>query len=178
MPAHTLPRVLEVALAAPGGRCYRHCERPVRTRRLRSPLPGTWQVRACPAGVVSVVVYTEWVRRDLSQDVLHLLRGHTVPRSLVHARDLRLATRHGPELGTAAERFLARARPRRGIRVVYWRVYPFQGKDGAERRLFVCLRTRHPTPVFFAAPSSATAGDCPSCAAVRRSTPRRARKRR
>ena len=176
MSTRPLPRTLQAALAAPGGRCYRHCERPIRTRRFPSPLPGTWQVRACPAGVVSVAVYTEWARRDPSPDVLRLLRDHTVPQSLVHPRDLRLATRHGPELGTAAERFLARARPRRAIRVVYWRVYPFRGRDGTERRLFVCLRARHRGPVFFAAPSSATAAHCPACAALRRPTPRRARR--
>jgi len=158
----TLPRVLSTALASPGGSCYRHCDRPIRTRRVTSRLPGTWRVRACPSGVVSVTVYTEWTRRDPTESVRAELRRWTKPPSLVRSRDLRLATRHGPELGRPAERFLAASRPTRGIRVVYWRVYPFRGRDGQERRLFVCLRRAHRSPVFFAASPTAPKG-CPVC---------------
>lgn len=158
-----LPRVLSTALASPGGRCYRHCDRPIETRRLASRLPGTWQVRACPSGVVSVTVYAEWTRRDPTAAVRTELGRWTIPSSLVRTRDLRLATRHGPELGRTAERFLAASRPKRGVRVVYWRVYPFRGRDGKERRLFVCRRRAHRTPVFYvASPSSPTR--CPVCA--------------
>jgi len=162
-----LPPVLRRALAAPGGHCYRHCDRPIRTLRPKSRLPGSWQVRACPSGVVSVTVYAEWTRRDPTSAVRETLRRSTVPASLVRRWDLRVATRHGPELGGAAERFLSAQRPRRGVRVVYWRVYPFRGRDGKERRLFVCARTAHRFPVFFAALSSATAPECPVCAPSR-----------
>jgi len=159
-----LPPVLRRALAAPGGRCYRHCDRPTRTRQPASRLSGRWQVRACPSGVVSVTVYAEWTRRDPTPAVLAQLRRWTVPASLVRAWDLRLATRHGPELGRAAERFLTAHPPKRGVRVVYWRVYPFRGRDGKERRLFVCGRTAHRYPVFFAAVSTDPAPKCPVCA--------------
>jgi hypothetical protein len=170
-----VPRVLASALASPGGSCYRHCDRPVRTRSVRSGLAGRWQVRACPSGVVSVTVYAEWTRRDPTPAVRTTLRRWTVPSVLVRVRDLRLATRHGPELGRSAERFLAVARPRRAVKVVYWRVYPFRGRDGTERRLFVCLAGRHSAPVFFAAPTTATNRDCPVCAGPGRA---RGRKRR
>jgi len=159
-----IPRALRPALASPGGKCYRHCDRPIRTRHLASRLPGTWQVRACPSGVVSVTSYAEWTRRDPTRAVHAVLRRWAVPSSLVRAWDLRLATRHGPELGRSAERFLAAARPKRVVRVVYWRVYPSRARDGTERRLFVCFRRRHPGPVFFVAPPTAETWGCPRCA--------------
>jgi len=158
-----LPPVLRAALASRGGRCYRHCDRPIRTRRIESSLPGIWYVRACPSGVVSVTVYAEWARRDPTQAVRTALRRWTKPSSLVRWRDLRLATRHGPELGRRAERFLASRRPRRAVRVLYWRVYPFRARDKTERRLFVCFRRSHRSPVFFAAPPEARPWRCPEC---------------
>jgi len=158
-----LPRVLTAALASPGGTCYRHCGGPIRTRRIPSRLPGTWLVRACPSGVVSVTTYAEWTRRDPTRAVRSMLRRWTLPKTLVRSRDLRLATRHGPELGQAVERWLAAARPARGVRVVYWRVYPFRGRGGDERRLFVCFRRTHPAPVFFASPTNAKTWGCPVC---------------
>ena len=161
--AGTVPAVLRAALASPGGRCYRHCDRPIRTRTVRSRLPGLWQVRACPSGVVSVTSYAEWTRRNPTPSVRRLLREWSASPRLVREWDLRLATRHGPELGRAAERFLSRQRPRKGVRVVYWRVYPFRARDGTERRLFVCFRRAHGHPVFYTAAPSAP-GRCPACA--------------
>jgi len=159
-----LPAVLRAALESTPGTCYRHCDRPVRLRTVASSLPGTWHVRACPSGVVSVTSYAEWTRRDPVDSVRRTLRRWTVPRSLVRSWDLRTATRHGPELGRRAEASLARVRPARGVRVVYWRVYPFRAKDGTERRLFVCFRRAHPGPVFFAASPSSKRSECPVCA--------------
>lgn len=167
-----VPRVLQAALVAAGGTCYRHCDRPIRTRRLRSALPGVWTVRACPSGVVSVTAYAEWTSRDPTEAARRALRRWTVPPTLVRRWDLRLATRHGPELGAEAERFLASVRPRRGLRVVYWRVYPFRGRDGGERRLFVCFRRGHPAPRFFAAPPAGAPPRCPACATGARTASR------
>lgn len=158
-----LPRVLRTALDSPGGNCYRHCHLPIQTRTVKSRLPGTFHVRACPSGVVSVCVYTEWSRRDPSRAVESLLERWAVPHSLVRWRDLRRATRHGPELGRAAERFLASNRRKGPVQVVYWRVYPFRARDGTERRLFVCLRRGHSSPVFFTASPDAETWECPRC---------------
>src|SRR5208282_2679361 len=98
-----LPPTVRAALQSPGGKCYRHCDRPIRTRRLSSRLPGTWQVRACPSGVVSVTTYTEGTRGDPAAKVRSVLRRWAVPPTLVRSWDLRIATRHGPELGRSAE---------------------------------------------------------------------------
>jgi hypothetical protein len=160
----TLPAAVRAALRSPGGKCYRHCDQPIRVRSVSSRLPGTWQVRACPSGVVSVTTYTKSTRGDPTAKVRRELRRWTVPPTLVRAWDLRIATRHGPELGRAAERAMRKARPTRSVRVVYWRVYPFRGRDGTERRLFVCFRRNHPSPVFFAASPTAKTWGCPVCA--------------
>jgi len=115
-----------------------------------------------------VTVYSEWARRDPTAPVRAELQRRTVPPSLVRRWDLRLATRHGPELGRAAERFLASTQPKRGVRVVYWRVYPFRGRDGKERRLYVCFRRAHPSPVFYAADPTSKSNRCPACARAAR----------
>jgi hypothetical protein len=159
-----VPRVVASALASPGGMCYRHCDRPVRGRRISSALPGTWTVRACPSGVVSVTTYAERSGRDPTSVVRTALRKWSVPPTLVRSWDLRTATRHGPELGRAAERLLARSAPPRKVRVVYWRVYPYRARDGTARRLFVCLRRKHASPVFFGGDPARAAAVCPVCA--------------
>ena len=169
----SLPQVLRAALGATGTRCFRHCDRPAVGRVMSSPLPGRWSVYACPSGVVSVTSYAEWSNRDPTPQALSFLRRRTVPPSLVRPRDLRLATRHGPELGRAAERAMASRRPSTDVRVVYWRVYPFPARDGREQRLFVCRRKLHARPVFYAGPAEARGARCPVCATE--STTRRSR---
>jgi hypothetical protein len=162
--AGAVPAPILRALASPGGRCFRHCDRPIRTLSPRSSLPGTWTVRACPSGVVAVTSYAEWGRRDPAAVVRAVLRRWARPATLVRSWDLRVASRHGPELGRAAERLLARARPRRHVHVVYWRVYPTRSRDGSLRRLFVCVRRTHGTPVFFVADPEKGPATCPECA--------------
>jgi hypothetical protein len=166
--AGALPAVLRRTIDSPGGKCYRHCDRPIRSSHVASGLPGLWTVRACPSGVVSVASYAEWTSRDPSRDARAWLERCTFPKSLVRRWDLRIATREGPELGRAAERFLAPRRPPRGIRVVYWRVYPFKARDGSDRRLLICRRRAHAHPVFFAADPAAADSACPVCARRRR----------
>ena len=163
-----LPRPLVTALAVADGRCYRHCREPLTERAVRSPLPGLWRVGVCPGGVVSVTSYAEWTSGNPTARVRAALRRWSRPPGLVRSRDLRLATRHGPELGRPAERFLARQKLPVGVRVVYWRVYPSRAKDGTERRLFACFRSGHPRPVFFRADPARPGWACPACAARRR----------
>lgn len=164
-----IPRAVRVALRPRAPRCYRHCHRPVRGFTLPSRLPGFWQMYACPGGAVSVTSYVERTTGDPTRDVQEFLRGRTVPSTLVTRHDLRLATRHGPELGTVAERALARMRSPNTIRAVYWRLYPFRGKDGVARRLFVCRRHGPSGPVFFVDSADAPRGDCPVCSRRNRS---------
>ncbi len=162
------PPAVRAALKSPGGRCYRHCDQPIRVRRIRSSLPGQWEVRSCPSGVVSVTSYAEWSRRDPMVGVRRTLARWVRPGPLLRSWDLRTATRHGPELGRAAERALERATPRKPVHVVYWRVYPFHVGPGKERRLFVCFRHPRAGPVFFAASPTTPEWRCPECRRRRR----------
>jgi hypothetical protein len=168
-----IPRPVLLSLKPAVAKCYRHCELPVRAHRFASPLRGIFDVYACPSGVVSLSSYVEWSASDRTSKVRDYLRSRTFPPSLVHVRDLRIATRHGPELGRSAEKVLAGSRPPRPVRVVYWRVYPFQGRDSAERRLFVCRRHGLRAPVFFSARSRGGDVVCPKCAGA---DPRAARR--
>jgi hypothetical protein len=158
-----LPAVLRTALAVRGGRCYRHCDGAVTPRRLPSSMPGVWTAYACPLGVVSVTSYAAWGPAFPTAGVRQALRRWARPATLARPHDLRAASRHGPELGRPAERFLAKSGRRFPIRVVYWRVYPFKARDGSERRLFVCLRRTHPGPVFFVADPALGRPPCPAC---------------
>lgn len=173
--AGAVPPSLRSALRPGEARCYRHCQDRVRARPLSSPLPGYWQVYACPGGVVSVTSYVERTRRDPTSIVLRFLHARAKPSSLAKTWDLRTASRYGPELGHAAERLMARSRPSLPLRVVYWRVYPFRGRTGTDQRLFVCFHHGRSGPVFYANPASALRGTCPVCTAKgsRRSRPRR-----
>jgi hypothetical protein len=159
----SIPARIRAALRPTSPHCYRHCSRPVHGRALATSLPGFWQVYACPGGAVSVASYAHWSDADPTPQVRAYLARHTLPRSLVKSRDLRVATRHGPELGRAAERLLKRARPLRSVRVVYWRVYPFEGRRGVAQRLFACFRHGRARPVFFPFHATADRPLCPVC---------------
>jgi hypothetical protein len=158
-----LSPVLRRALRPTSARCYRHCGRPVRGRTIRAPGPGWLCVYACPGGAVSVTTYTERTLRDPTPTLQRFARSRTSPPSLVRRWDLRLATRHGPELGRNAERLLARAHPSRPVRTVYWRRYPYRSADARAWRLFACFRHGAGTVRFFVAPAEAESPRCPKC---------------
>jgi hypothetical protein len=160
-----VPPILRRALRPADPHCYRHCDRPVRGRSPAIRAPGWLAVYACPGGAVSVVTYTEWGPRDPSPILARFARAHTTPGRLVRRWDLRPASRHGPELGRTAERFVGRARRRRPIRTAYWRLYPFKAKDGSARRLFVCYRHGRGSAQFFVAAADAQSPLCPRCGA-------------
>ncbi|MGA8276094.1 MAG: hypothetical protein WB852_07375 [Thermoplasmata archaeon] len=159
----TVPPLLRRALRPTSPHCYRHCDRPLRGRTASIRAPGWLCVYACPGGAVSVVTYTEWAAADPTPTLMRFARGHTSPPSLVRRWDLRLARRHGPELGLAAERFLARAQPPHPVWTVYWRLYPFKRKDGSVHRLFACFRHGRGSVRFFVAPGDARSPPCPLC---------------
>ena len=167
----TLPGVLRTALQPSAPHCYRHCDRPVRARALAVGLPGVFQAYACPGGAVSVVSYFELSDRDPTPELTRILRRLVRPARLVRARDLRTATRRGPELGRRAERLLARTDPAVRVRGAYWRLYPFKDRRGVERRLFSCFRHRDPPVVFFVAPANSECPPCPECAPPARRSP-------
>ncbi len=158
-----VPPLLRRALAPRTPHCHRHCDRPQRGHNLRALAPGWLCVYACPGGAVSVITYSEWSNADPTARLLPFVRAHTTPATLVRRRDLRLARRHGPELGAEAERYLARVHPPRAVSTVYWRLYPFKKKDGTVFRLFVCFRHGTERVQFFVAPGNIMSPPCPKC---------------
>jgi hypothetical protein len=160
-----VPPLLRRALRPSDPHCYRHCDRPLRGRSVSVRAPGWLCVYACPGGAVSVTTYTEWGRADPTATLGRFARNHMTPASRVRRWDLRVATRHGPELGPTAEPYLAKRRPARPVRTVYWRLYPFKTKDGSVRRLFACFRHGRGNVRFFLAPGGAQSPPCPLCTA-------------
>jgi hypothetical protein len=158
-----VPPLLRAALRPKAPHCYRHCSKLIHGRAVPIAAPGALVVYACPGGAVSVVTYTEWGRADPTPRLQRFLRAHTAPVALVRRWDLRLGSRHGPELGGPAERFLARARPVRPVRTVYWRLYPFKKRDGTAVRPFACFRHGSSRVQFFVAPADAVAPKCARC---------------
>ncbi len=163
-----VPPLLRRALRPTHPHCSRHCDRPIRARTVAVRAPGWLSVYACPGGAVSVTTYTVWASVDPTPTMTRLARSLTSPPSLVRRWDLRLASRHGPELGLPAERYLAKVRPPRPLRTIYWRLYPFKNKDGSLRRLFACFRHGRGTVRFFLAAGDAQSPLCPRCRPPRR----------
>jgi hypothetical protein len=117
--------------------CRGHCSRPASFKSLSEEQGKVVGAYLCPEGFVSRVVYfgltpdLEWFHRFLSGQ----LGGEMVQR-----RDLRVASRHGWELGEgAAEEFgrLAREGQRPVVKEVYWTRYPRTDAD-KRRGVFLC----------------------------------------
>jgi len=122
-------------------RC-RHCDAPASFRFLPTDRGEVVGVYYCPDGFVSRAIHfslepdLEWFYDFLSGQV---------GRDAVERRDLRVATRHGWELGRGATDDLARISLRADnpvIREVYWTRYP---KSDAERSrgIFLCSDPEH-----------------------------------
>ena len=115
------------------GKCYRHCQDPVRFVSLfeeGSSLVGAY---VCPVGYVSRIVYfanhpdRNWFEKFLGDQVSPILR----------ARDIRVATRHGWELGGSAEAEILGISDTGDVKQYYWTFYP---KSDREKTMgaFVC----------------------------------------
>jgi hypothetical protein len=116
------------------GKCYRHCDRPTTIKIVSQDSEQVLGAYICPDGVVSHVVYfslkpnLEWFENLLSDQV---------GRENIEGRDIRLATRHGWELGKGAqEGLIAKLGPGGSVTEVYWRRYP---KGDAQKQMIVSL---------------------------------------
>lgn len=118
------------------GRCYRHCERPTSLKLTSQDSSHVMGAYVCPDGVVSQVVYFS-MKPDLTwfENLLSSQAG----KENVSSRDIRVATRHGWELGGDAEATLqAKLGPGALIKEVYWKRYP-QTDTQKEQLLSLCL---------------------------------------
>jgi hypothetical protein len=109
---------------AASGSCLYHCTSRTRPHALGHARGTIGWVYACPGGAVSTVAFVGGDRRPSPARVRRYLQSRTESSERVRPRDLRAATRRGPELGRAAERWIAESRTGAPIRLLYWRRYP------------------------------------------------------
>jgi len=122
MSRETLARLVERYLVF-DVRCRGHCDAPASFRFL-STEEGVVGAYCCPDGFVSRVIYFS-IEPDL--DWFYALLSRQLGSGMVQRRDLRVATRHGWELGEdAVDEFegLAREGKRPVVKEVYWIRYP------------------------------------------------------
>ena len=115
------------------GQC-RHCDNPSSLVHLRFDSKGVIGAYVCPSGYVSRVVYFS-VYQDVRplRDFLYSQVGEEIVRD----RDIRLATRHGWELGSDAMAEIGNVSSAGVIKEVYWTVYP-KTEDERKRGIFLC----------------------------------------
>jgi hypothetical protein len=116
------------------GKCYRHCDKPTAMTVVSQNSTSLVGAYLCPEGFVSQVVYFS-IQPDLKwfEDLLR----EQVGQENVNHRDLRVASRHGWELGGDAQEMLAsRLGKLARITEVYWTRYP---KTEEQKRQAVSL---------------------------------------
>jgi hypothetical protein len=149
---------------APSGNCLYHCSGRARPHAIATSRGPIGWVYTCPGGTVSTVAFVGGARRPSAARVRRYLQSRTEPSERVQSRDLRAATRHGPELGPAAERWAKGPGAGAPIRLLYWRRYP--RKIGRRYSfLYACFRHGAGEVRFFPAVSTRRAPPCPFCRA-------------
>ncbi len=104
------------------GKCFRHCEEPTSMRVISHDPDRLVGAYVCPDGFVSQVVYFS-LKPDLKwfEDLL----SSQVGRESVSQKDIRIASRHGWELGgNALDTLEAKLGQGASIRELYWTRYP------------------------------------------------------
>jgi hypothetical protein len=116
------------------GKCFRHCDKPTSMRVVSQNSTSVVGAYVCPDGFVSQVVYfslkpdMQWFERMLSDQV---------GMENFSPRDIRIASRHGWELGgTAREIVEANLGQGASIREAYWTRY---AKTEEQKQLAVSL---------------------------------------
>ncbi len=110
-------------LIVEGTPCYRHCEKPVHFKPFSESESNILGAYVCQDNYVSRIVYfamkpdSDWVQNFLQQDLDGGQR--------VRVKDIRVATRHGWELGKNAELEAKKIfKESEGIKEYYWTFYP------------------------------------------------------
>lgn len=104
------------------GKCYRHCDKPTAMTVVSQNSTSLVGAYLCPEGFVSQVVYfSDQPDREWFEHLLH----EQVGQENVNQRDLRVASRHGWELGGDAQETLnSRLGKGASITEIYWTRYP------------------------------------------------------
>jgi len=103
---------------------YRHCQSPAKFVALKADRPGVIGGYFCPENYSTRIVYfsldpdREWFLKILQDQA----------DGLVRPRDIRVATRHGWELGGNAEKEIKLVSDN-GIKQLYWTLYPASDEE-------------------------------------------------
>ncbi|MGA7846282.1 MAG: hypothetical protein WCB18_04235, partial [Thermoplasmata archaeon] len=92
---------------AASGTCLYHCSGRTRPHSIETASGPIGWVYTCPGGTVSTVAFLGRPHRPSPARTQRYLQSRTDRPERVQPRDLRAATRQGPELGKAAERWVA-----------------------------------------------------------------------
>jgi hypothetical protein len=118
------------------GKCFRHCEKPTTMKVVSQNSDRLVGAYVCPDVFVSQVVYfstqpdSEWFER--------MLRAQVGPENINH-RDIRIASRHGWELGGDAQAALRSKLGEGGvIHEVYWTRYP-KTEEQKQQAVSLCV---------------------------------------
>jgi hypothetical protein len=152
----------EKFVLAQSGTCLYHCKGETRPHPIAgSHGPIAW-VYTCPGGTVSTVAFVGGSRRPSPSRVQRYLQSRLARPERIRPRDLRAATRHGPEMGRAAQRWIGGPGAGQPIRLLYWRRYP--KKMGRRYSyLYACFRHGPGEVRFYPGQGSLHAGQCPFC---------------
>ncbi len=115
------------------GRC-RHCDGTSSFVDLQSDANNVIGAYACPDGCISRVVYFG-VNPNI--ELLKNFLASQVGEEIVTDRDIRPATRHGWELGSAAMAEIRETSPTGVIKETYWTRYP-RTEEEKNRGIFIC----------------------------------------
>jgi len=117
------------------GKCYRHCDKPTSMKVLSEGSTEVVGAYVCPDGIVSQVIrFSVKPNSARFQDTL----SGQVGSENVSPRDIRVATRHGWELGSNATEVLESNLGAGGtVTEEYWRRYPKTDED-KKKAISIC----------------------------------------
>lgn len=161
-----LPKFVEEHLTFTG-KCFRHCGRPTSMKVMSKDSTRVLGAYTCPDGFVSQVVYfsqkpnLNWFSTTISRQVG--AKNFTT-------NDVRVATRHGWELGGNARKSLkAKSRSKPSLTEVYWTRYP---RTDAQKEIAISLCTgsasRPGCLKLFSHASGKVEKLCPACRQARK----------
>ena len=149
------------------GKCYRHCDKPTAMTVVSQNSTSLVGAYLCPEGFVSQVVYfrtqpdPEWFEHSLREQI---------GQENVNHRDLRVASRHGWELGGDAQEILdSRLGEGADVTEIYWTRYP-KTEEQKQQAVSLCVRdgSKVGCMKLFMHDRNSVERLCPSCRAKTR----------
>lgn len=145
-------------LRTEGVSCGRHCKDPVRFVPIYDDKESLVGAYVCPQNYVSRAVYfssnpnSKWFENFLAEQA---------GKDRVKERDVRVATRHGWELGGDAEEEIRDVAPL-GIKQYYWTFYPKSDED-RKSGTFLCAKENGGCGRMFTKSMEDQSKLCPAC---------------